>query len=89
MGAQPGECDQGSSLTLPTHENLTPLESAEKVAEHFSQISREFPPLNMDTLPDRVKRKLDNPESDSCIPQIMEHDVFNKIKTANKPKSGA
>ena len=42
MGAQPGECEEQSSFTLPSHSNLTPLESAEKIAEHFSKISREF-----------------------------------------------
>ena len=88
MGALPGECDEGSSFTLPSHENLNPLESAEKIAEHFSRISREFPPLNMETLPDRVKQKLNNPESESVIPIIMEHDVHKKIMSANKPKSG-
>ena len=25
MGAQPGECEEGSSFTLPSHENLSPL----------------------------------------------------------------
>jgi hypothetical protein len=88
MGAQPGECDDGSNFTLPSHENLTPMESAEKIAEHFSKISREFPPLNMETLPERVRQKLVSPESESKIPLIMEHEVFSRIKSANKPKSG-
>ena len=42
----------------------------------------------METLPERVKQKLANPESESQIPSIMEYQVFNKIKSANKPKSG-
>ena len=88
MGALPGECEEGSSFTLPSHENLSPLESAEKIAEHFSRISREFPPLNIETLPERVKIKLYNPESETKAPQIMEHEVYEKIRQANKPKSG-
>ena len=88
MGAQPGECDEGSRFTLPSHENLTPLESAEKILEHFSRISREFPPLTMETLPDRVKHKMNNPESESTIPHIMEYEVHMKIIGANKPKCG-
>ena len=37
-------CDEMSSFTLPEHENLMNAESAELIAEHFSKISREFPP---------------------------------------------
>ena len=88
MGAQPGECNEEGSFTLPSHVNLTPLESANLIAEHFSKISREFPHLNQETLPDRVLDKLNQPESESKVPYIMEHDVYNKIKNANKPKSG-
>ena len=32
--------------------------------------------------------KLIDPESESKIPVIMEYEVHNKIKAANKPKSG-
>ena len=88
MGAQPGEFEETSTFTLPSHANLSTVESADKIAEHFSKISREFPPLNMETLPERVTQKLSNPESESLIPTIMEYQVFNKIKSANKPKSG-
>ena len=88
MGAQPGECEDMSSFTLPAHAGLSPKESAEKIADFFSEISQEFPPLSMDALPDRVKVKLLNPESESEIPPILEHDVYKKIKSANKPKSG-
>ena len=88
MGAQPGECEDMSSFTLPSHEHLSPQESAEKIAEFFSKISQEFPPLSMEALPDRVKQKLLNPESESEVPLIMEHDVYKRIKSANKPKSG-
>ena len=88
MGAMPGECDDSSSFNLPSYENLSPIESAEKVAEHFSKISREFPPLKTETLPVRVQQKLSNPESESQVPHIDEHEVYQKIKSTNKPKSG-
>ena len=42
----------------------------------------------METLPNRVREKLSNPESESHIPDILEHEVYCKIKAANKPKSG-
>ena len=88
MGAQPGECDEISSFTLPEHENLMNAESAELIAEHFSKISREFPPLDRETLPDRVSQKINNPERESKVPELFEHEVYMRIKQANKPKSG-
>ena len=88
MGAQPGECDNMNTFTLPSHDNLTPQESAEKIANFFSQISQEFPPVNLDAVPDRVRQKMQKPESESKVPLIMEHEVYQRIKGANKPKSG-
>ena len=88
MGAKPGDGDEKSTFTLPSHENFTPLEAANKIADHFSKISKEFPHLDSKILPDRVKAKLANPESESKVPVIMEHQVYDKIKSANKPKSG-
>ena len=88
MGAQPGENEDTSTFSLPSHEHLSPSESAEKIAEHFSKISREFPPIDVETLPERVTVKLCNPERESEIPDIREYEVYDRIKSANKPKSG-
>ena len=54
----------------------------------FSKISQEYPPLEIKSLPERVIKKLKAPESESLIPSIMEHEVYARIKSANKPKSG-
>ena len=88
LGAQPGDIEECDTFTLPAHENLSNLEAADKIAEHFSQISREFPPLNRDVLPDRVIEKIDNPEYESKVPEVSEYEVFERISKANKPKSG-
>ena len=88
MGAQPGDCDETNSFNLPAHENLSLEEVADKIAEHFSRISQEFPPLSMDRLPERVTLKLAKPESESVIPVLHEYQVYENIKAANKPKSG-
>ena len=88
MGAMPGELDNPSLFTLPCFENLNPEQSAEKIAEHFSHISREFPPLKVESLPRRVQLKLQEPEKESKVPEIFEYEVFKKIQATNKPKSG-
>ena len=85
MGAQPGDCTDSHTFTLPTHHNLSALESAECISEHFASISNEYQPLNLDLLPDRVRQKL---EAKSNPPVISEHECYEKIKSAKKPQSG-
>ena len=59
VSARPG-IDQNSTFTLPKHtdENLTPEQSAEKLVTHFSKISQEFTPIELDVLPEWVESKL-------------------------------
>ena len=73
---------------IPDHENISYADAAERIAEHFSKISREFPPLDEKSLPDRVSKKIQNPESESNVPKLFEHDIYKKICQATKPKSG-
>ena len=87
LGSQPGVCLDGSTFTLPEHENesLTEQQSAERIADHFASISQEFPPLSINHLPNRVQNKLQSPGNP---PAISEYDTFCKIRHAKKPKSG-
>ena len=70
---------------IPNHENLSATESAEPIAAHISQISKTYPPLNLELLPPNVREKLRSP---GCAPKLSEYDVYNKIKKAKKPRSG-
>ena len=87
MGAKPGDSVDDLSFTLPAHqkEGLTSKQSAEKIAEYFSKISNEYPPLNIDLLPERVKSILKTPSSP---PIISEYECYMKILSTKKPKSG-
>ena len=89
IGSRPGECDEMSDIRLPNHENenLTDDQAAERVADYFAKISQEFPPLNVQSLPDRVQLVLFDEDS-SPAPIISEFDVYTASKSANKPKSG-
>ena len=64
--------------------NLSNLQSAEKIADHFASISNEYPPLDIESLPDRVKLNL---EIKTKPPVIEEYECYEKIKAAKKPKS--
>ena len=62
MGAQPGDCYDDGTFTLPNHAelNLSDQECSEKIAAHFSSISSEFPPLSKAQLPERVRNRLED-----------------------------
>ena len=88
LGAQPGDCTDSGGFSLPSHisDNLTDQQSAERIAEHFAEISNEYPPLNVDLLPERVKSKLLSDAS--TPPDISVEQVWDKIESAKKPMSG-
>jgi hypothetical protein len=86
MCAWPGDCVDSNGFTLPEHENLTNLQSAEKIADHFSEISQEYQPLDIGLLPERVQRKLK--ENFPLPPVITVQKTLDKINSAKKPRSG-
>ena len=86
MGAQPGDCTDSQTFTLPSHQadGLTDKQVAEKIAEYFASISKEFLPLDVNTLPERVKCRL---RTKSVPPVITEFECYQKIVAAKKPQS--
>ena len=86
MSARPGESEK-NNVKLPVHGDLSPSEIANRIAQHFSKISQEYPPLSASSLPERVLVKLKNPQSESSVPFPEEFQVHAKIKKANKPNS--
>ena len=89
MASQPGDCLEEGTFTLQTHleDNLTEEESIEKIANHFSLISQEYPPLDYNLLPDQVKTKLDCPYNQDDLPDLSDHSVYETIKHSKKPRS--
>ena len=87
MGAQPGDCEDNHTFSLPNHlaNNLSDQQSAECIADHFASISNEYKPLDLTLLPDRVKIRL---SSKSTPPTISEYECYEKLVKANKPQSG-
>lgn len=89
MGAQPGDCGDEGSFSLQNHldANMTTEQCTEAIANHFSKISQEYPPLNVANLPPHVQNKLKQPINPSEIPQLSIREVYEKIRKAKKPKS--
>ena len=87
MGAQPNDCIDSNTFTLPSHEveNLSDEESAERIAQHFATISQEYPPLDVSSLPERVQTKLECEESP---PAVSDYEAYRQIRAAKKNRSG-
>ena len=90
MGAQPGDMLEDGSFSLINHleENLTSKEAVERIANHFASVSQEYPPLNVQNLPQDIQRKLNEGLDEMTVPILDELKVYNQIKKAKKPKSG-
>ena len=89
MGSQPGdELDDGTfSLLDHLESNLTAKESVERIAEHFSLISQEYPPLETATMSPIVQEKLHD-RMKAELPYISRYKVENMMRKAKKSKSG-
>ena len=83
LTARPGDQPQ-STFSLPQHveDNLTALESSNKICEYFSTISQEYTPLCLEQLPERVREKL---YDDPCVhPHLEDHEVYEGLKKGKK-----
>ena len=80
LGSRLGECED-SSFSIPSHveENLNKLEIAEQIASHFSSISQEYPPLDIHSLPPRVKSKILDVNVMKDAPIIGPEDVYSQF----------
>ena len=87
LGLRPGEEVQ-NTFSLPSHisQNLSPAQSAELIASHFSSISQEFSPLQVTNLPPNVQELLNDQDQD-LVPILSPYDVYKRMVKAKKPKS--
>ena len=90
MGAQPGDCGDEGSFSLQNHidANMSVEECTEAIANHFSAISQEYPPLSIANLPADLQFTLSLPIDQAELPIISEEAVYKKMKTSKKSKSG-
>ena len=86
LSARPGSTDNTFHLPNHTLHRLTPQQSSEIIAEHFSKISQEFLPLDISLLPSRVRDFLSAPSDQQLCPQLSVAEVKSRICKARKPK---
>ena len=64
---------------------ISTSEVAERIAQHFSSISKEYPPLDVNTLPERVRDKITSVNAMKNAPKIEPYQVYDKfIKRKNR-----
>ena len=85
MGAQPGDCIDSNTFTLPSHESegLSNEQSAEQIANYFAHISQEFPPLDRDLLPPRVQCKLDSTSNHQSLMSMKHTRKLSQLRNPN------
>ena len=85
LGERPGE-NNSNSFSLPVFDGLTSLNIAEKLADHFAEISGSYNPLNIDHFNPKLRQALKSPDM-SVIPQLQEYEVYKRIQKSKKPNS--
>jgi len=87
LGLRPGS-ESETWFVLPSHQNrrINSTESAELIADHFSQISQEFEPLKVENLPKATQEYL-NHMSFCQTPVLSTYQVYERIKKSKKPMS--
>ena len=87
LGLRPGETTN-NCFQLPNHvaQNLSPAQSAEIIATHFSNISQEYEPLNIQKLPPNVQHHLFTQDK-HMVPILSTNDVLKRIIKGKKPNS--
>ena len=76
------------SFQLPEYAQLqlSPVQSAERLADYFSMISQEFSPLDTANLPPNLQHYLSNYDQ-SVAPKLTTQQVLLRIMKAKKPNS--
>ena len=87
LGVRPGD-SMSNTFHLPSHveNNLSPGQSVELIADHFSAISQDYDPINIDNFPAKMRYDLRHPDM-SVVPRLEEYQVYKKICSAKKPNS--
>ena len=74
-------------LQSHTEDDLTPAQSAERLADYFSLISQEFEPICVARFPPSIKAKLEAGKTDMAKPVLEEWQVYEKLRKSRKPNS--
>ena len=77
-----------NTFTLPSHQTkgLSAKQSANVIASYFANISSEFSPVSIRSMPQHIQDFLEHSSSVEC-PLLSEVDIYDAIRKAKKPNS--
>ena len=80
---------KSGGFTLPSHaeDDLSTVQSAERLADYFSRISQELEPICSEKFPPWIKDKLLVGQSDVTKPVLEDWEVYEKLCKSKKPNS--
>ena len=89
LGKRPGESWNRPELTLPAYieAGLSPLQSAERLADFFSAISQTVDPLDESQFSPALRAAIEGGRSCSTKPVLTQHQVYCKFLQITKPNS--
>ena len=88
LGNRPGECGK-PEFWLPAYveQQLSASQAAEKLADHFSEISQTVEPLDVDKLFPALRNAIVEGRNATSKPAVEQHTVYRKILKLKKPNS--
>ena len=88
LGDQPGE-GRKSEVVLPAYveQGLTPLQAANRLADHFSKISQTVEKLDISQFHPALRLSIENGRKSSNKPVLTQHQVYRKMIKVTKPSS--
>jgi hypothetical protein len=89
LGNRPGEGGGSQGFSLPAHvvAQLSPRQSAERLADHFSSISQAVDPLDESLLCPVLRQALEDGRATQDRPVLDRHQVYRRMGKLSKPKS--
>ena len=88
LGNRPGEGGQKAVVLSSYHERgLTSQQSAERLANHFSNISRTVEPLNIDLFHPALRQTLEDGRTSKEKPVFAQDQIYRKMKQVTNPMS--
>ena len=88
LGDRPGEA-RNTTVALPAYieQGLTDQQSADRLADYFSAISKTVDPLDTDLFFPALRLALEEGRTSRHKPVLTQHQVYLKMCKVNKPKS--
>ena len=87
LGESKADREKKKQFTIPAFidEGLTSVQAANRLADHFSEISQTVAPLNINNFSPALRLEVETGKNSINKPVISQHDVYRKLLRIKKP----